>query len=211
MKGLQTLQSSLQMKGIIIIPDTIWRQLTSTTIHPSCRCNNQQGYFPLFLCHGHGRISESNAQITAVILIETFEWISKVDTECVAADRFSLGQPRYYFLRLWKGKVLTDLLEVTLVFPPTCSQLLSPNASSLSHAHSGKTTLPQRVSAVSGIQESACGSRSLPSEAPSLDTGLSCSESLPGILIVSAEVRLCERPLQTRTFPECLWSLPGPF
>lgn len=136
------------MKGIIIIPDTIWTQLTSTTIHPSCRCNNQRVYFPLFLCHGHGRISEPNAQITAVILIETFEWISKVYTERIATDRLSLGQQHYYFLRLWKGKVLTDLLEVTLVFPPTCSQLLSQNASSFSHAHSGKTTLPSRAKRV---------------------------------------------------------------
>lgn len=87
-------------------------------ILPSCRCNDQHGYFPLFLCHGHGRMSEPNTQITAAILIESFEWISKVYTECIATDRFSLGQPHYYFLRLWKGKVLTDLLEVTLVFPP---------------------------------------------------------------------------------------------
>lgn len=63
-------------------------------------------------------MSEFNAQITSVILIETFEWISKVYTERIATDRFSLGQPRYYFLRLWKGKVLTDLLEVTLIFSP---------------------------------------------------------------------------------------------
>lgn len=136
-------------------------QLTPTSIHPICRCNNQQGYFPLFLCHSHGRVSEPSTQITAVILIETFEWISKVYTERIATDRLSLGQPHYYFLRLWKGKVLTDLLEVTLVFPPTCSQLLSQNASSLSHAHSGKTTLPCRAReyfAASGIWESAYGS-----------------------------------------------------
>lgn len=123
-------------------------QLTPTTIHPSCRCNNQQGSFPLFLGHGHGRTSEPEAQITAAILIETFEWISKVYTERIATDRFSLGQQHYYFLRLWKGKVLTDLLEMALVFPPTCSQLLSQNASSLSHAHSGKTTLPSRAKRV---------------------------------------------------------------
>lgn len=83
-----------------------------------------------------------------MILIETFEWISKVYTERIATDKFSFGQPHYYFLRLWKGKVLTGLLEVTLVFPPTCSQLLSQNASSLSHAHSGKTTLPSRAKGV---------------------------------------------------------------
>lgn len=168
----------------------MWMQLTSTPIHPSCRCNNQQGYFryfPLFLCHGHGRVSESNTQITAVILIETFEWISKVYTERVATDRFSLGQPHYYFLRLWKGKVLTDLLEVTLVFPPTCSQLLSQNASSLSHAHSGKTTLPSRAESVllcQGYESLHMVHCPFPNSAPSLGTGVSCPDSLPGILII---------------------------
>lgn len=88
------------MKSLIIIPDTIRMQLTSTTIYPSCRCNNQQGFSPLFLCHDYGRASEPNTQITAVILIETFEWISKVYSERIATDRFSLGQPHYYSLRL---------------------------------------------------------------------------------------------------------------
>lgn len=92
--------------------------LISNTIHLSCRCNNQRGYFLLFFCHGRGRMSESNAQITAAILIETSEWIPKVYTERIATDTFSLGQPHYYFLRLWKGKGLTDLLEATLVIPP---------------------------------------------------------------------------------------------
>lgn len=139
-------------------------QLTSTSIHPSCRCNNQQGYFPLFLCHGHGKVSEPNTQITAVILIETFEWISKVYTEHIATDRLSLVQPHYYFLRLWKGKVLTDLLEVTLVFPPPvrsyCHRMrhLSPT-----HTVGKQLCHPEQREyfAASGIWESAYGSLSI--------------------------------------------------
>lgn len=152
------------MKGIIIIPDIIWTELTSTSIHPICRCNNQQGYFPLFLCHGHGRVSEPNTQITAVILIETFEWISKVYTEHIATDRLSLGQPHYYFLRLWKGKVLTDLLEVTLVFSPHLFAVtVTECVISLPRTQWENNFVMQSKEyfAVSGIWESAYGSLSI--------------------------------------------------
>ena len=117
-KGFINCKAFCEWKALLLFPDTIWTQLTSTAIHPSCRCNDQHEYFSLFLCHGHGRMSEPNTQITSVILMESSERISKVYMERIATDRFSLGQPHYYFLRLWKGKVLTDLLEAALVFPP---------------------------------------------------------------------------------------------
>ena len=117
-KGFINCKAFCKWKALLWFPDTIWMQLTSTAIHPSCRYNDQHKYFPLFLCHGRGRMSEPNTEITAVIFMETSERISKAYMERIATDRFSLGQPHYYFLRLWKGKVLTDLLEVTLVFSP---------------------------------------------------------------------------------------------
>ena len=48
-------------------------------------------------------------------------------------------------------------------------------------------------------------------QAPSLSTGVSHPESLPWILIFSAEISQCERRQQTRILPECLWSLTCPF
>lgn len=48
-------------------------------------------------------------------------------------------------------------------------------------------------------------------QAPSVATGVFCPESLPGILIFSAEISRRERRQQTRILPECLWSLPCPF
>lgn len=189
--------------------------LTSNTIYLSCRCNNQWGYFLLFFCHGRGRMSESNAQITAAILIETSEWIPKVYTERIATDTFSLGQPHYYFFRLWKGKGLTDLLEATLVIPPPvhsyCHRMrhLSPTR------NSGKTILSSRTKSVfllcQGCRSLHMVHCSFPNEAPSRGPGVSCPESLPGILIISAEISQHERPHLTRVLPECLWSLPHPF
>lgn len=37
---------------------SVGMQLTSATIQPSRRCSHRQGCFPLFLCHGSGRVSE---------------------------------------------------------------------------------------------------------------------------------------------------------
>lgn len=213
-KGFPKLYNSLQAKGIIIISDTIWVHLTSTTIHPSCRCNNPQGYIPLFLCHGCGRMSESNVQITAAILIETSEWICKVYTERIATDTFSLGQPHFYFLRLWKGKVLTDLLEVTLVFPrPVHSYCHRVRHLSPTRTVGKQFCYPERrvCFSVSGMQESAYGSLFI-SQWGSLPRPWSF---LPGEPAWDpyhfSRNKSAERPLLTTVLPECLWSLPHPF
>lgn len=146
-KGFINCKAFCEWKALLLFPDTIWTQLTSTAIHPSCRCNDQHEYFSLFLCHGHGRMSEPNTQITAVILMESSERISKVYMERIATDRFSLGQPHYYFLRLWKGKVLTDLLEAALVFPHLFTVTVTACVISLPRAQ-WETTLPFRAKAV---------------------------------------------------------------
>lgn len=102
---------------------------------------------------------------------------SKVRTACRATDRFSLGQPHRYFLRLRKGKVLTDLLEVALVSPPPVRSC-DHRVHQLSPTRGGKTTLPGGAKGVWPCREGLHTGRCPFSADSLLGAGLSCPESV---------------------------------
>lgn len=89
-----------------------------------------------------------------------------------------------------------------LCFPPTCSQLLSEHASSLSHMPNGKTTLPSRAKGVFCCVRDTRVYMWLIAYFP--------ISFPPSVLKFPALSFQHEKALQTKVLPESLWSLSWP-